>query len=227
MSPAVASQQPFRPMVRAVTAPLQTAQDARTAPARPRGAAPLAARPPPLAASPSPAQASQDEVIAIAKRAAERCAGVVAVFAMVAPDRLWLATRGSPKEAFARQLWMAGLVRGLGFSSAVVGQAIGRHKDTVDHACAIIGSLHGDIEAGELIAVLGEPGVREFLGGADLIVTTDAQGRLEIVRGGEAVEECLEHAERLIDDLFAAFELVAVRGEAFCREIARRNGSVK
>ncbi len=214
-------------MVRAVTAtPPQTAQEARTAAIRPAATLAPATGPIPLADRRAPATTavSEVDVVAIAKRAADRCAGVVAVFAMVGPDRLWLDTRGNPKEAFARQLWMAGLVRGLGFTPAVVGAAVGRHKDTVAHACAIIGALHGDVDAAELIGVLGEPGVREFLGGADLIVTTDAQGRLEIVSGGEAVEECLQHAERLIDDLFAAFELVAVRGEAFCREIARRNG---
>lgn len=215
-------------MVRVVSAiPLQLAQEARTAAIRPPGAVPLAglAAPLPDRAGPATSPLGEEAIVAIAKRAAERCAGVVAVFAMVAPDKLKLETRGNPKEAFARQLWMAGLVRGLGFSAAIVGQAIGRHKDTVEHACAVIGALHGDAEVSDLIAVLGEPGVREFLGGADLIVTTDSQGRLEVVSGGEAVEECLAHAERLIDDLFAAFELVAVRGEAFCREIARRNGS--
>lgn len=214
-------------MVRPVTITPQSAQAARTEARRLAAALPLAAQPIPLAAKPaaSASQIEPAEIVAIAKRAADRCAGVVAVFAMVAPDRLWLSTRGTPREAFARQLWMAGLVRGLGFAPAIVGAAIGRHKDTVDHACAIIGSLHGETDAADLIAILGEPGVREFLGGADLIVTTDAQGRLEIVSGGEAVEELLQHAERLIDDLFAAFELVAVRGEAFCRELARRNGS--
>lgn len=207
------------------TAP-QSRQDARPAPLapgapliQPTGAVPLAPK-----ASPEDQPFGDEEILAIAKDAASRCACVIAGFAKVLPDRLAIDTRGNPREAFARQLWMAGMVRALGFSSAQVGAAVGRHKDTVEHALTIIDALYGG-DPKEMLAALGEPGVREFLGGRDLVITTDAQGRMEVVSGGEAVEELTRHAERLLDDMFAAFELVAVRGSAFCREIARRAGA--
>lgn len=179
----------------------------------------------PLARNTQPQQQEREaDVIAIARDAAARTACVVAAFAKVLPERLASESRGTPAEAFARTIWMAGMVRALGFTPAEAAAAVGRSKDTVEHACRVVAALQGALDTGEAIALLGEPGVRDFLGdGAEsLIVTVDAQGRVEVVKGGEAVEECLAHAERLIDDLFAAFELVAVRGAAYCREIERR-----
>lgn len=204
----------------------QSRQDARVAPSVLE--APALGRDPAIPLAPKsvtvPAQATEEEIAAICKEAADRCSFVLAGFAYLVPDRLWSETRGSPKEAFARQLGMAGLVRALGFTPKQVGLAIGRHPDTVEHACSVVDAIRGGGDDAEtVLRVLGEPGVREFLGGRDLVVATDAQGRLEIVSGGEAVEEMLEHAERLIVDLFAAFELVAVRGSAFCRELKRRS----
>lgn len=157
-----------------------------------RGAIPLART---RAQEPEP----RDDV-ATAKDAAERCACVVAGFFRIDPANLFRATRGSAGEAFARQVWMAGLVVELGFSSGLLGKAIGRDPATIDHACRIIEALRGGMSADDLCDILGASGVQEFLGGED------------------RVEQFIESAETTLDELYAAFVVVAVRGSAYTRE---------
>lgn len=156
----------------------------------------------PLAKNRAPQPAPRDDV-AVARDAAERCACVTAGFFRVNPEALFRETRGSAGEAFARQVWMGGLVMELGFSSGLLGKAIGRDPATIDHACRIIEALRGGMNAEDLSDILGASGVQEFLGGED------------------RVEAFITTAERVLDDLYAAFVLVAVRGSAYCREQER------
>lgn len=165
---------------------MQTASAAR------RGAIPLAPKR-------QPAPELRDDV-AVAKDAAERCACVVAGFFRVDPTAMFRETRGSAGEAFARQVWMAGLVVELGFSSGLLGKAIGRDPATIDHACRIVEALRGGMSVDDLCDILGASGVQQFLSGED------------------GVEAFIESAENTIEELFAAFVLVAVRGAAYCRE---------
>lgn len=149
------------------------------------------------------------EVLAC-RSASDDCACVIAGFFHVDPDALFKSTRGAAHEAFPRQLMMAGLVAGLGYSSLTVGRAIGRDKATVEHACRLIEAIR--FEAGsrdnfgvdDLIDIVGFDGVQDFLGGRD------------------GAEEFLKHADRQIDEFFAAFRLVAVNGAAYRGELERR-----
>lgn len=147
------------------------------------------------------AEASEEE-IELAKAAAQDCAFVVMGFFHVTNDQLFKATRGSAKQAFARQVLMAGLNMALGFSRATAGAAMGRTKDTADHACRIIDGIRGAMPTEELIELIGEDDAETFL-------------------GGDGIEEFLEHAEPIIERMFAAFVLVAVDGRAWRSCIAR------
>jgi chromosomal replication initiation ATPase DnaA len=51
---------------------------------------------------------------------------------------LWQATRGSPAEAFARQVAMYLAHVGLGLTYTAVGGLFGRDRRTVAHACALV-----------------------------------------------------------------------------------------
>lgn len=187
-----------------------------------------------------PAKAREEEPtseeVAACKEAADRVSCVVAGFARMDPAKLFKSTRGAAKEAFPRQLAMAGLVMELGFSSLTVGRAIGRDKATVDHACRVVEALRGGMEAHDLVLILGEEGCREYLDGKQLIIEyQDARGRIidpervsnvkgltvNVLSGGDAVEEFITEAEGLIDGIFAAFQLVAVRGLAYCAAVAK------
>jgi chromosomal replication initiation ATPase DnaA len=62
---------------------------------------------------------------------------VAAPFA-VTRSALWRTTRGSPAEAFARQVAMYLAHVGLGLSYTAVGGLFGRDRRTVAHACAVV-----------------------------------------------------------------------------------------
>lgn len=172
------------------------------------------------------------EEVAVCYHAATRCSTIIAGFAVVMPGDLLKPTRGSADQAFVRQVFFAGLVMALGFEPRIVAKAIGRDKQTVEHACKVIGSLR-NAELIEIVRILGEAGVREFFDGAEIEVVrappkTDARGRIvapgeiiDVLRGDE-VEEFIEGADRLIAKMFSAFELVAVAGPAYCAEVKRR-----
>lgn len=203
-------------MVPAVTAPRPSAPEARTrAPAR-AATDPLAvpAKRPharvPLAAEEAPA----DDELAAAKDAADRCACVIAGLFTVTAEQLRSPTRGSPRAAFARMVWMAGLADGLGFRSLVVGEACGRTRDTVEHARVVIDDLRHaeELSAEDLIysrdhnaGVFSEADVLAFFGDRD------------------GLAQMLAHAAPLIRRAFAAFELVAISGPAFSRALAERD----
>jgi chromosomal replication initiation ATPase DnaA len=51
---------------------------------------------------------------------------------------LWLPTRGSPTEAFARQVAMYLAHVGLGLTFTAVARLFGRDRRTVAHACAVV-----------------------------------------------------------------------------------------
>jgi len=187
----------------------QTAQDARTGPRLAKAPAPRLSAAIPLA--PKPAKPEEPiEAVEAAKDAAERCSCVVAGFFRVDPAALFKSTRGLAREAFPRQVLMAGLVSELGFSSKTAGKAVGRDKATVEHACRIIEGLRGGLSVDDLIegrgnpkAVMSEADVLEFFGGEDDLV------------------EFLEYAEGIIDGLFAAFVVCAVQGGAYSRAEAK------
>lgn len=153
------------------------------------------------------------------QRAVNDCAHVIKAFTHIKVEDLLKSTRGAAQEAFPRQLLMAGLVSEIGFSSLTVGRAIGRDKATVEHACRIVEALRGGSTADYIVRLLGEEGVREFLGGDELVVRYEREDERQrepiIVRGAEKVEVFIERAESLIDDIFAAFRLVAVKGPAY------------
>ena len=187
-----------------------TLANAATPATRPRqkatGAVPLRNAPPaktPASAAPSATEEPGDAVAAC-REAATDCAFVVMGFAHIAPAALFKSTRGAAEEAFPRQIMMALLVSELGFSSLTVGRAVGRDKATVEHACRIIEAIRGGIEPDHLIDILGPSGVQEFLGGFD------------------GAETFLDSAEALIDDFGVAFRLVAIKGGAYRRDVARR-----
>lgn len=138
-----------------------------------------------------------------AREAAARCACVIAGFFTVMPEALLKPTRGTADEAFARQFLIAGLVLGLGFSREAAAHAVGRSVDTIDHACMIISALRFNMDAEELAELLGDQDLQEFFGDLD------------------GAREFIQHAQPLVDDLFAAFALVTVRGGAYCRERSR------
>lgn len=211
---------------------------------QPRGHAPLAKRakaapkPKPRTLPPKQAQdRPENEAVTACREAAQRCACVIAGFFQIAPDQLFKSTRGAAREAFPRQLMMAGLVSELGFAAAIVGEAVGRDTATVEHACRIVEALRGGLEACDLVQILGEDGCREYLGGGDQLVVEYRNARGDVVApeigestkhlvahvidGGDVVEEFIESAEGLVDDLFAAFQLVAVRGAAYCADVRR------
>ena len=56
----------------------------------------------------------------------------------VAHSALWRPTRGSPAEAFARQVAMYLAHVGLGLTFTTVGGLFGRDRRTVAHACALV-----------------------------------------------------------------------------------------
>jgi chromosomal replication initiation ATPase DnaA len=56
----------------------------------------------------------------------------------VAHAALWHPTRGSPAEAFARQVAMYLAHVGLGLSFTAVARLFGRDRRTVAHACAVV-----------------------------------------------------------------------------------------
>jgi chromosomal replication initiation ATPase DnaA len=56
----------------------------------------------------------------------------------VARTALWRPTRGSPAEAFARQVAMYLAHVGLGLTFTTVGRLFGRDRRTVAHACALV-----------------------------------------------------------------------------------------
>jgi hypothetical protein len=62
---------------------------------------------------------------------------VAPVFA-VARATLWAGTRGSPREAFARQVAMYLAHVGLELSLSEVGRLFGRDRRTVAYACAVV-----------------------------------------------------------------------------------------
>src|SRR5688500_17958218 len=56
----------------------------------------------------------------------------------VAHAALWQSTRGSPAEAFARQVAMYLAHIGLGLTFTAVARLFGRDRRTVAHACALV-----------------------------------------------------------------------------------------
>jgi hypothetical protein len=56
----------------------------------------------------------------------------------VAHATLWQSTRGSPAEAFARQVAMYLAHVGLGLTFTAVARLFGRDRRTVAHACALV-----------------------------------------------------------------------------------------
>ena len=210
---------------------LETANEPRGRVLAGRGARVAPAQPKPVARAVALEGEAIDAEVAACLDAANRCACVVAGFFVISPDALKSKTRGSPRDAFPRQVWMAGLVSQLGFAPDVVGAAIGRDKSTVEHACRIVEGLRGGMSAHDLIALLGEDGCRDYLGGDDMVIEwRDAKGRavdiehgddtrdlvVHVVSGGKAVADFVKGAEGLIDDAFASFQFVAVRGAAYC-----------
>lgn len=167
---------------------------------------PLRARKPeaPATTRPTTKRADDGGAVAACKAAARDCAFVMMGFAHITPAALFKSTRGHASEAFPRQIMMALLVSELGFSSLTVGRAIGRDKATVEHACRIIEAIRGGIEPDHLIDILGPSGVQDYLGGFD------------------GAETFLDAAESLIDDFGVAFRLVAIKGRAYRRDVARR-----
>jgi hypothetical protein len=63
---------------------------------------------------------------------------VVAPVFAVGRTRLWAGTRGSPREALARQVAMYLAHVGLGLSLVEVGRLFGRVRKTVQHACTLV-----------------------------------------------------------------------------------------
>ncbi|MDX2277657.1 MAG: hypothetical protein NW206_19580 [Hyphomonadaceae bacterium] len=178
------------------------------------------------------ARAANAAAVELCQQVLADCAMVVKAFSHVSIEDILKRTRGQQEHSFPRQLLMAGLVSELGFKPTVVGAAIGRDPSTVEHACVVIEAIRGGLGAIDLIEALGEDGVREYLGGAKVVCAYetlpkkpgDKEPRRKVVAilsGGEAVEEFIETAEGLVDAMFAAFELVAVRGAAYRREVAR------
>lgn len=164
----------------------------------------------PLAPKPDAKAPAAEATLADAMEAKHRCARIVDAFFLVPPEVLMKSTRGAAREAFPRQVLMAGLVGELGIPAGVVAEAVGRHKSTVEHAVRVIEALRGDLGVDDLIegrgndqAVLSEADVVDFFGDED------------------ELEAFLEHADQLLTDIFAAFRLAAVRGSAYCREVAR------
>lgn len=174
--------------------------------------APAIRRPSELAAIPLARQAEPSAEEAC-KDAADRCACVVAGFFRVAPDQLYSATRGAARVAVARQIWIAGLVAALGFETRIVARVVGRDEDTIKHACKIVEAVHGAVDSWQMVKVLGEKGVREFLGGEAIVLSDE-----EIISGGEAFECFMDDAERTLDRLFESFVTVAVQGRAYCED---------
>lgn len=154
-------------------------------------------------------EAAPDSAVAAARQAATDCAFVMMGFAHIAPEALFKSTRGVAEEAFPRQIMMALLVSELGFSSLTVGRAVGRDKATVEHACRIVEAIRGGIDADHLIDILGPSGVQDYLGGFD------------------KAELFLDCAESLIDDFGIAFRLVAIKGAAYRRDVARRKAEAQ
>ena len=150
-------------------------------------------------------QPEPHEAVKACRHAADRCACIVAAFFLVDPEQLRKATRGTAIESFARQVWMAGLVSELGFSSLTVGRAIGRDKSTVEHACSIIEGLRGGMDPEDLAYTLGNEGVT-------ILARASTYDEYPVSR-------FLADAENVLDKLYAAFVLVAVQGEAYTRSL--------
>ena len=216
---------------------LETASEPRRRAGTARGARVAAARPAPVVRPVVAQGEAQDAELAACRDAADRMACVAAGFFKIMPDALKSETRGSPKDAFPRQLWMGALVVELGFEPKLAGAAIGRDKATVEHACRIVEGLRGKMRAHDVIALLGEAGCRDYLGGDELAIEwRDADGCaydveegddtsdlfVHVLSGGEAVEKFVAGAESLVDELFAAFRCVAVRGAAYCADRDKR-----
>lgn len=75
------------------------------------------------------------------------CHSVIACVALdfrLHPERLIAPTRGSPCDAFARQvaMYLAHVTFGLGFDA--IGSAFGRDRTTVSHACAVVEDRRDD-----------------------------------------------------------------------------------
>lgn len=63
----------------------------------------------------------------------------------LAPDDLTSSTRGPPRIAFARQVAMYLAHIGFGLSFEAIGQAFGRDRTTVAHACRVVEDSRDDI----------------------------------------------------------------------------------
>jgi len=169
--------------------------------------------------------------VAACRKAAADCAFVIMGYFHIAPEALFKSTRGAAEEAFPRQLMMAGLVTGLGFSSLTVGRAVGRDKATVEHACRIIEAIRVEAGRSDGLAVhaitdmLGEDGVRDFLDGRELYSVVNDDDELEW-KGGARVLEFLKHADMMVEDFFRAFRLVAINGSAYREELMRRKAQM-
>ena len=179
----------------------QGGADAKTAAVGQRGAITPARN----EAIPEEAEAAVDAC----RAAARDCAFVIMGFFHIAPDALFKSTRGAAAESFPRQILMAGLKDGLGFSPLTVGRAVGRDKATVEHACRVVEAFRAEAEVGgmdvdDLVDILGVAAVDDFLGGV------------------HGAEEFLKHCDGLVERFFAAFQLVAVFGGAYREDLERR-----
>lgn len=229
----VTIRQPARLKGRTVMA--GTAREPRGRAVAVRGVKVAPARPKPVARPLVAKELPADPELAACNDAADRCALVVAAF--FKPKHLASETRGAAADAWPRQVWFAGLVH-LGFEPKIVGQVVGRDKQTIVHACRIVEGIREKMEAPELVRLLGEDGCRDYLGGDDLVVEyRTIRGELicmadfepddrpdlkdlivHVAEGGEAIEEFITGGADLIEEVFAAFRCVAVRGKAYCDE---------
>jgi hypothetical protein len=166
------------------------------------------------------------EMVEAAKEAAVDCALVIYAVFRIAPEKLFKSTRGAAREAFPRQLLMAGLCDGLGFDPLTAGRAVGRDKATVEHARKVVEAFRlesrgGSLDVADVVRMLGVDGVRDYLGGEHLIVEIDRQENVTVISGHEPVAEFLRHCDGFVEDLFKSFQLVAVRGRAYRAELEK------
>lgn len=162
------------------------------------------------------------EMVEAAREAAVDCALVIYAVFRITPEKLFKSTRGAAREAFPRQLLMAGLCDGLGFDPLTAGRAVGRDKATVEHARKVVEAFRlesksGRIDVADVVRILGVDGVRDYLGGEHLVVEIDRNENVTVISGHEPVAKFLRHCDDFVERLFSSFQLVAVQGSAYRR----------
>lgn len=185
---------------------------ARTPPATLARTAPRRAVAPKAQAKARPPLEPQEQAVAMAQEALADCAMVLKAFSHEQVADLLKPTRGSAGQSFMRQVLTAGMVTALGFEPEIVGAAVNRSKEAIEHSCAVIAAIRQAWKgAGD------HQHIRAMLAGVDLDLYLD---QAKLTTPGD-IEEWLEHAGELIEDAFAAFIFVAVRGRFYRRAIAK------